>query len=318
MGHGERRARAGRVLPDRVEEPEGVRHRRRGAVVRGVPVRAGVSGAGREETRRNSAAAANGTSRELTADTPQTVEEATLAEGANRISEIERLTWPGMPRTPRIHAPGAMYHVTLRGNHRQDIFFSGKDRHLLTTIIGESWPEVRCAAARVLLHDQSHPCVLPGGRRAARQDHVAHRGPTRARPGAAADDRTSLREALSPVLVDADAYLLALLRYIHRNPVRAAWCRRLTTISGPATMPTWEDVRAMGHNRVRASHARRGSRARDSRLTQAFIAAHPRARRSTNRTSATRAFLEATLSHRGSSERTGRHGTDTALQHVVR
>jgi len=28
-----------------------------------------------------------------------------------------------------------MYHVTLRGNHRQDIFFSISDRRLLTTIL---------------------------------------------------------------------------------------------------------------------------------------------------------------------------------------
>ena len=28
-----------------------------------------------------------------------------------------------------------MYHVTLRGNHRQDIFFTADDRRLLTTII---------------------------------------------------------------------------------------------------------------------------------------------------------------------------------------
>ena len=42
-----------------------------------------------------------------------------------------------MPRSPRIHAPGAIYHVTLRGNHRQDIFFTPDDRSLLTHIITE-------------------------------------------------------------------------------------------------------------------------------------------------------------------------------------
>jgi REP element-mobilizing transposase RayT len=32
-----------------------------------------------------------------------------------------------MPRPLRLHVPGAFYHVTLRGNHRQDIFFKTAD-----------------------------------------------------------------------------------------------------------------------------------------------------------------------------------------------
>ena len=42
-----------------------------------------------------------------------------------------------MPRKPRIHVPGAFYHVTLRGNHRQDIFFTDADRQLLADIVAE-------------------------------------------------------------------------------------------------------------------------------------------------------------------------------------
>jgi hypothetical protein len=42
-----------------------------------------------------------------------------------------------MPRKPRIHVPGAFYHVTLRGNHRQDIFFSDQDRALLNEIVAD-------------------------------------------------------------------------------------------------------------------------------------------------------------------------------------
>lgn len=42
-----------------------------------------------------------------------------------------------MPRKPRIHVAGTFYHVTLRGNHRQDIFFSPDDRTLLNSIVAE-------------------------------------------------------------------------------------------------------------------------------------------------------------------------------------
>jgi putative transposase len=40
-------------------------------------------------------------------------------------------------RKPRLHVPTAFYHVTLRGNHRQDIFFSPADRPQLNTIVSE-------------------------------------------------------------------------------------------------------------------------------------------------------------------------------------
>jgi len=33
-----------------------------------------------------------------------------------------------MARKPRIHFPGAVYHVMLRGNGGRDIFFSAADR----------------------------------------------------------------------------------------------------------------------------------------------------------------------------------------------
>lgn len=33
-----------------------------------------------------------------------------------------------MPRKPRIHFPGAVYHVILRGNAGQDVFFDVADR----------------------------------------------------------------------------------------------------------------------------------------------------------------------------------------------
>jgi putative transposase len=34
-----------------------------------------------------------------------------------------------MARKPRIHFPGAFYHVMLRGNGKQNIFFADDDRY---------------------------------------------------------------------------------------------------------------------------------------------------------------------------------------------
>ena len=40
-----------------------------------------------------------------------------------------------MPRKPRIHYPGAVYHVMLRGNGGQDIFFDPADRTRFQNVV---------------------------------------------------------------------------------------------------------------------------------------------------------------------------------------
>lgn len=125
-------------------------------------------------------------------------------------------------RKPRLHVPGAFYHVTLRGNHRQDIFFSPGDRTLLNEIVAEV---IQRFEARLhaycwmtnhvhLLMQVGH---LPLGRIMLR---IASRY---ARDLQARFHTTGhlFERRYHAVLVDADSYLLELLRYIHLNPVRA-------------------------------------------------------------------------------------------------
>ncbi len=42
-----------------------------------------------------------------------------------------------MPRVPRLHVDGGFYHVILRGNHRQQIFFRPEDRDRFGTLLAE-------------------------------------------------------------------------------------------------------------------------------------------------------------------------------------
>ena len=42
-----------------------------------------------------------------------------------------------MPRKPRIHVPGGFYHIILRGNARQDIYFNSADRIIWQALIEE-------------------------------------------------------------------------------------------------------------------------------------------------------------------------------------
>ena len=42
-----------------------------------------------------------------------------------------------MARRSRIHVPGGLYHVILRGNGGQDIFFGDEDRYRLYLLLQE-------------------------------------------------------------------------------------------------------------------------------------------------------------------------------------
>ena len=42
-----------------------------------------------------------------------------------------------MPRPPRLHVEGGFYHVILRGNHREPIFFCAADRDGFASLVGE-------------------------------------------------------------------------------------------------------------------------------------------------------------------------------------
>jgi REP element-mobilizing transposase RayT len=43
-----------------------------------------------------------------------------------------------MARKPRIHEPGAVYHVIMRGNARQDVFADDRDRQRFCEIVAAS------------------------------------------------------------------------------------------------------------------------------------------------------------------------------------
>ena len=127
-----------------------------------------------------------------------------------------------MPRRPRIHVPGAFYHVTLRGNHRQDIFFSPSDRELLEHVSAEVI-ERYCARIHAYCWMSNHVHLLiqvgevPLGRLMLRiSSRYARTVQARLHTSGHLFERR-----YHALLIDADAYLLEALRYVHLNPVRA-------------------------------------------------------------------------------------------------
>lgn len=151
-----------------------------------------------------------------------------------------------MPRPLRIHVPGAFYHVTLRGNHRQDIFFCPADRQLFSDTTAEV---VDRFAARVHAYcwmtNHIHLLVqvsdVPLGKLMMR---IASRYARTVQKQLHTTGHLFERR-YHPVLVDADAYLLELLRYIHLNPVRA------DLVDRPCAWP-WSSHRNYAGNRTDA------------------------------------------------------------------
>ena len=143
-----------------------------------------------------------------------------------------------MARKPRIHASGAYYHVILRGNGKQDIFFDEADRYRFYLLLQECVERFRCRVhAFCLMTNHLHLMVqvadLPLSRimqnlsfRYTRWVNWRHE-----RSGHLFQGR------YQAVLVDGDSYLLELVRYLHLNPVRAGM------VSSPGHYP-WSSHKA--------------------------------------------------------------------------
>ena len=68
-----------------------------------------------------------------------------------------------MPRKPRIHAEGAVYHVILRGNARQEIFSDDRDRFRFYDILHKSYERFRYRiVAFCLMSNHIHLAVQVG------------------------------------------------------------------------------------------------------------------------------------------------------------
>ena len=127
-----------------------------------------------------------------------------------------------MARKPRIHYPSAVYHVILRGNAGDQIFFSDQDRYRLYLILQYAVERFGCRIhAFCLMRNHIHLIVQTGDISLSRiMQNVSLRftkwiNYTQSRTGHLFQGR------YKALLIDAEAYLLELVRYIHLNPVRA-------------------------------------------------------------------------------------------------
>ena len=125
-------------------------------------------------------------------------------------------------RKPRIYRPTSFYHVLLRGNNGQDIFFSDIDRCRLCLIIQQG---IERYDHRIhgfcFMSNHIHLIIQIGTTPLSIIMH--HLGSNYAKYINRTHKRIGhlFQGKFKAILVDARDYLLELIRYVHLNPVRA-------------------------------------------------------------------------------------------------
>jgi putative transposase len=127
-----------------------------------------------------------------------------------------------MPRLPRLHVPGGCYHVILRGNHREALFASDRDRIKLNEIVAEALGRHQARLhAFCWMTNHLHALIQIAEVPLGRLMHSIARPYSRYRHRQLRTTGHLFERRHKAWLVDVDAYFLTLLRYIHRNPVKA-------------------------------------------------------------------------------------------------
>ena len=127
-----------------------------------------------------------------------------------------------MARKPRLHVPGGFYHVILRGNGGENIFYAKGDRTKFLLLLQEATERFSCRLhAFCLMSNHLHLIIQVSDTPLSKiLQNISFRytryiNKRKNRIGHLFQGR------YKALLVDADTYLLELVRYIHNNPVRA-------------------------------------------------------------------------------------------------
>ncbi len=132
-----------------------------------------------------------------------------------------------MARPLRIEFPGALYHVTARGDRREDIFVDDEDRGTLLGLLSEACSRFGLTCHAYCLMSNHYHLVLetakPNLSRALRQLNGVYTQRFNRRHGRVGHVFQGRYQA---ILVDRDSYYLEVVRYVLLNPVRAKLVRQ--------------------------------------------------------------------------------------------
>lgn len=166
-----------------------------------------------------------------------------------------------MARPARIEYEGAFYHVMNRGNYKEDIFLDDRDRLKFYEILGDI--EERYGTVIyvfVLMSNHYHLLIetpfanLSRAIQRLNGDYALYFSRRHKKPGHIFQGR------YKAMLVEKDAYLLELSRYIHLNPLRAGivkspeeyeWSSLPVYLKGKSSLPfklQWEWILSLYGN----------------------------------------------------------------------
>lgn len=132
-----------------------------------------------------------------------------------------------MSRPLRVEFPGAHYHATARGDRREPIFEDDQDRQALLEVLGQALEhfDAGCLAY----------CLMPNHYHFVLQTRCANLSRLMRQVNGVYTQRYNRRHdkvghlfqgRFKAIVVDRDAYLLEVCRYVDLNPVRARLVRR--------------------------------------------------------------------------------------------
>lgn len=176
-----------------------------------------------------------------------------------------------MSRPLRIEFAGALYHVTSRGDRRESIFVDDEDRRALLSVVAQGLERFDAQMLAYCLMGNHYHFVLHtrGANLSLLMRHIngVYSQRFNRRHGLVGH---LLQGRFKAILVDRDAYLLAVCRYVELNPVRAgmvdapvdwAWSSYRSHV-GLQVGPDWLDTAGLhgyllGHDTETPEHARR-------------------------------------------------------------
>jgi putative transposase len=127
-----------------------------------------------------------------------------------------------MGRPVRVEYPGALYHITSRGNEKKEIFLADEDRTKFLNILKDYHERYGILVHAYVLLDNHYHLILetPRGNllkvmHGINGSYTGYFNRKYRRVG------HLLQGRYRAILVDKDEYLVALSRYVHLNPVRA-------------------------------------------------------------------------------------------------
>ena len=143
-----------------------------------------------------------------------------------------------MSRPLRIEFPGALYHVTSRGDRREDIFVDDTDRARLLAVVAQGLARFDARLFAYCLMGNHYHFVMHTlqGNLSALMRHI-NGVYTQAFNRRYGEVGHLFQGRFKAILVDRDAYFLEVCRYVELNPVRAHM------VAAPGDWP-WSSYRA--------------------------------------------------------------------------